>query len=154
MTTTTSARDTRNGNTSGLLPTDPFEVALRDLSGLPDGAHTSLAAVQAVDFYGNATAFLIQTVKWAEGNTVFVTQVNAAGSARYILPPKAMAVIDRQQAAVTHMVRRRHGKRLAAVRLAGGEKPVFTAAMRAKGLKTRKAKAAKRAAARARKAVR
>jgi hypothetical protein len=143
--------DRNSGNASGVLPTDPFEVALRDLSGHPDGAHTSLAAVRALDFYGNATDYLIQTVKWAEGNTVFVTQVNAQGSARYILPPKAMAIIDRQQAAVTHMVRRRHGKRLAAVRMASGEQPVFTAAMRAKALKTRKAKAAARAARRARK---
>jgi hypothetical protein len=89
-------------------------------------------------------------VKWDEGNTVFVTQVNAQGSARYVLPPKAMAVIDRQQAAVTHMVRRRHGKRLAEERQANGHRPVFTPAMRAKALATRKAKAAKRRARKAR----
>ena len=138
---------------SAVLPTDPFERALSGLVGHPNGAHTTPTVVQALDFYGNVTSYIVQTVKWEEGNTVFITQVNAQGSARFMLPPKAMNAIDRQQAAVTHMVRRRHGRRLAAERQAQGVKPVFTPAMRAKGLKTRKAKAAARQARRARKGV-
>lgn len=134
---------------SAVLPTDPFEVALGGLLGHPDGAHTGLTPVQAVDFYGNATSFLIQTVKWAEGTTIFLQQINAGGSARFVLPPKVVQAILRQQDAVNTIVRRRHGKRLAAERLASGHKTVFTPAMRAKALKTRKAKAAKRAARRA-----
>jgi hypothetical protein len=139
---------------STILPTDPFEIALADKLGHPDGAHTLPAVVQAVDFYGNATSFIMQTVKWAEGTTVFVTQVNASGSARFVLPPKVVGLLLRQQDAVTTMVRRRHGRRLAEDRIARGEMRVgFTAEMRAKGLKTRKANAAKRKARRARKEV-
>jgi hypothetical protein len=139
---------------SAVLPTDPFERALSDKLGHPDGAHTQPAVVQANDFYGNVTSYIVQTVKWAEGNTVFVTQVNASGSDRFMLPPKVMQTIDRQQAAVTTMVRRRHGRRLAETRQASGLTPGFTPAMRAKALATRKAKAAKRNARRARKAAR
>ena len=144
---TTTTRDER----SRILPTDPFEIALNEKIGLPNGAHTGAAVTQALDFYGNLTTYIVQTVKWEEGNTVFITQVNSQGSARFMLPPKAMTVIDRQQAAVTTMVRRRHGRRLAEERMVNGVRPVFTAAMRAKALKTRKANAAKR---RARKAAR
>ena len=132
------------------LPTDPFEIALADKLGHPDGAHTGAAVTQALDFYGKATQYIIQTVKWAEGNTVFITQVNASGSSRFVLPPKVMAVIDRQQAAVTTMVRRRHGQRLASEARASGRVTSFTPAMRAKALATRKAKAAKRRARKAR----
>jgi hypothetical protein len=135
---------------SDVLPTDPFEIALADKLGHPDGAHTGAAVTQALDFYGKATQYIIQTVKWAEGNTVFITQVNASGSSRFVLPPKVMAVIDRQQAAVTTMVRRRHGQRLASEARANGRVPHFTPAMRAKALVTRKAKAAKRRARKAR----
>jgi hypothetical protein len=136
-----------------VLPTDPFELALADKLGHPDGAHTQPSVVQAVDFYGNATAFIVQTVKWAEGTTVFVTQVNAAGSARFALPPKVVQLMLRQQDAVTTIVRRRHGRRLAEEQKANGRVMGFTPAMRAKALATRKAKAQARQARRQRKEV-
>jgi hypothetical protein len=141
--------ETTPDHRSAVLPTDPFERTLSGLIGHPDGAHTQPSVTQALDFYGNVTSYIVQTVKWNDGNTVFVTQVNASGSARFMLPPKVMEVIDRQQAAVTTMVRRRHGRRLAEARQAQGVRTVFTPAMRAKALATRKAKAAKRKARRA-----
>ena len=131
------------------LPTDAFDKALSRLTGLPDGAHTQPAVVQAMDFYGNVTSFMVQTVKWDEGTTVFVTQVNAEGSARYMLPPKVMTVVQRQQDAVSLMIRRRHGRRLAESQRASGRQPGFTPEMRAKGLETRRSKAAKRLAKKA-----
>jgi hypothetical protein len=145
MTITTDER-------SPLLPTDPFELTLANLLGHPDGAHTLPAVQQDVDFYGNATSYIVQTVKWAEGTTVFVQMMNATKPARYTLPPSVVRLLLRQQDAVSTMVRRRHGRRLAAERKASGTQPVFTPAMRAKALKTRKANAAKRRAKRARKA--
>lgn len=131
------------------LPTDQFDQLLSRLIGLPNGAHTQPSVVQAVDFYGNTTSFMVQTVKTEEGPTVFVTQVNAAGSARFIIPPSVVRLIDRQRDTTTTQIRRRHGKRLAEER--GGAGPVFTPEMRAKGLETRRKKSAAR---RARKAVR
>lgn len=128
---------------SPILPTDQFDKLLSRLMGLPNGAHTQPTVVQAVDFYGNTTSYMVQTVKTEEGPTVFVTQVNAAGSARFILPPAVLRLMDRQRDTATTIVRRRHGRRLAEER---GN--VFTPEMRAKALAARKAKSAKRKAAR------
>ena len=126
-------------------------MALNSLLGHPDGAHTGAAVVQAVDFYGKATQYIMQTVKWAEGTSVFITQVNSEGSARFVLPPKVVALLLRQQDAVTTIVRRRHGQRLAEAAKANGRGRVggFTPEMRKKAAATRRAKAAKRAARKA-----
>ena len=125
---------------SDVLPTDPFELALEKLTGQPNGAHTNPVIVQARDFYGNVTQFIVQTVKHSEGNTVFVTQVNAAGSARFILPPEVIKTMQRQQDSVTMMVRKRHGTRLAERMVAEGRAPVITPEMRQKAALARKAK--------------
>jgi hypothetical protein len=134
------------------LPTDTFDKTLARLTGLPDGAQTLPAMVQSTDFYGNTTSFMVQTVRWEKGNTVFVTHVNAAGSQRYALPPEVTRLIDRQAGAITQQLRSRQGKRLAAQARLDGRTPMFTPEMRQKAIATRKAKAAKKAARKARKA--
>src|SRR5262245_31131906 len=129
-------------NEDSPLPRDAWELALAKLTGLPNGAHTPPSMVQSVDFYGNVTAFMVQTVKWDEGTTVFLTQVNGAKSERFILPPKVLAVIARQQAAVRASVRRRHGQRLAESQKAAGRRPPgFTPEAREKAQATRRANA-------------
>lgn len=107
------------------LPSDPFDKLLSRLIGLPNGAHTQPTVVQAMDFYGNTTSFMIQTVRTDEGVTAFVTQVNAQGSVRTILPASVLAVIDRQRGSITTKLRRRHGRRLAEERKAAGIQPGF-----------------------------
>ena len=104
---------------------DAFDKLLSSMIGLPNGAHTKLAAVQHIDFYGNVTTYNIQSVKTDEGVTTFVMQADANGSVRYILPPKVLATIDRQRASLTKQVRSRHGKRIAEERAAAGIKPGF-----------------------------
>lgn len=107
------------------LSTDPFDRLLSSLLGLPNGAHANPTVVQSIDFYGNTTSFMIQTVRSDEGVTAFVTQVNAQGSQRYILTHNVLATIDRQRDALTTKIRRRHGKRIAEERKAAGLKPGF-----------------------------
>lgn len=107
------------------LPSDEFDKLLSRLIGLPNGAHTQPAVVQAIDFYGHTTSFMIQTVKTDEGVTAFVTQVNANGSVRYILTAAVLATIDRQRASLITKIRRRHGRRIAEERKALGLKPGF-----------------------------
>lgn len=104
---------------------DAFDKLLSGMIGLPGGAHTKLAAVQHIDFYGNVTTFNIQSVKTEEGTTTFVMQADANGSVRYILPSKVLGAIDRQRASLTKQVRRRNGKRIAEERAAAGIKPGF-----------------------------
>lgn len=125
-----------------LLPTDPFDVTIERLTGLPDGAHTQPVVVPTKDFYGNTTNYIVQTFRWAEGDTVFVTQVNADGGKRFMLPPKVVNAITRQREAVSLTVRRRIGKRTAAARKAAGLAPAFMKNPGA-GRRTRKRKGSK-----------
>jgi hypothetical protein len=122
------------------LPIDQFDKLLSRLTGLPNGAHTQPSVVQDVDFYGNTTSYMVQTVRTESGPTIFVTQVNAAGSSRFILPPAVVRTIDRQKDATTTQIRRRHGIRLAEER---GASP-FTPEMREKARAARVRNALKR----------
>lgn len=131
-----------NSERSSVLPHDPFDIRLAELIGRPNGGHVPATVTQDIDHYGNITQFIVQTVRDEQGATVFVTQINASGSSRYILPPKVLALLDRQRDTITAQIRRRHGKRLAAER--GAANP-FTPEMREKALQTRKRNAAKRA---------
>ena len=107
-------------------PTDPFDAMLSRMIGLPNGAHTNPAVVQVIDFYGNATSYMIQTVRTEEqGHTSFITMVTAAGSTRSILPQAVLSAIDRQRGSLTTQIRRRHGRRLAEERKAAGIEPGF-----------------------------
>jgi hypothetical protein len=110
---------------SQALPTDSFNRNFDALVGHPGGAHTQPAVVKDTDFYGNSTDYIVQTVKWEGGETVFLTIVGVEGHQRIILPPKVLAVVARQKDSVQTQVRRRHGKRLAAERKAAGIAPAF-----------------------------
>lgn len=102
---------------------DPFDKMLSSMIGLPNGAHTKPAVVQAVDFYGNATSYIVQTVRTDERVTAFVTQVSAQGATRSILPSSVLAVIDRQRESITKKLRRRNGQRIAEERKLAGIEP-------------------------------
>lgn len=115
----------RDHKVTASLTQDAFDKLLSRLVGLPNGAHTKPAAVQAIDFYGHATSYMIQTVKTDEGVTSFVSQVSAQGSVRFILPPRVLATLDRQRASLTRQVRSRHGRRVAEERAAAGKLPGF-----------------------------
>lgn len=104
---------------------DPFDKMLSGLIGLPNGAHTKPAVVQHIDFYGNATTFIVQTVRTDETVTAFVTQVSSNGAVRSILPGAVLAVIDRQRESITTKLRRRNGKRIAEERKLAGKTPGF-----------------------------
>lgn len=115
----------REHKVSAALTQDAFDKMLSRLMGLPGGAHTKPAAVQAIDFYGHATSFIVQTVKTDEGETAFVSVVNAAGAVRFVLPARVLATIDRQRKALSKQVRSRNGRRIAEERAAAGIKPGF-----------------------------
>src|SRR5207249_10536756 len=53
----------RDHKVSAARTSDPFDKMLSGMIGLPNGAHTKPAVVQAIDFYGNATSYMIQTVR-------------------------------------------------------------------------------------------
>jgi len=127
---------------SAVLPNDPFDIQLSSLIGRPNGAHVPPTVVQAIDDYGNVTSYMVQTVRAEAGPYVFVMQVNAQGTVRYVLPPNVLRLMDGQRERATTQIRRRHGKRLAEERGLNGTP--FTPEMRKKALETRKRNAAKR----------
>jgi len=114
------------------LPTDSFNRNFAALCGHPGGGQTAPAAVKVTDFYGNSTDFIVQTVKWDGGETVFLTIVDEEGPAkRIMLPPKVLATIQRQRDSVQLQVRKRNGKRIAEERKAQGIEPAFLKKARA-----------------------
>ena len=115
----------REHQVSASRTSDPFDRLLSDMIGLPNGAHTKPTVVQAIDFYGNSTSYMIQTVRTDEKITAFVTQVNSGGSVRTILPEAVLAAIDRQRVSISKKIRSRNGKRIAEERAAAGIKPGF-----------------------------
>jgi len=117
----------RNHKVTAALTTDPFDRLLSSMMGLPNGANTQPTVVQHIDFYGHATSYMVQTVRTDEGVTAFVTQVDAKGSNRSILPQSVLNVIDRQRTSITTKLRRRNGKRIAEERMAAGIQPGFMA---------------------------
>lgn len=126
---------------SPVLPTDPFDIMLSTLMGLPNGAHTAQHTIQSIDPYGNSTTYIVQTVRTDEGQHAFVIIVDGTGQPpkRIVLPPKVLTLIDRQRDTNSTQVRRRHGRRIAEER--GNP---FTPEMRRKALETRKRNARKR----------
>lgn len=136
---------------SSLLPSDAFDQMLARLKHLPNGAHTEAKAVQAVDFYGKSTAFIVQTVRTESGDTVFITQVNADGHARFIIPTDVLNVIDRQRKSTLKQVRSRHGRRLVEEGVLKPRAGGFTPEMREKAAATRAVKSARRKARREKK---
>jgi hypothetical protein len=122
---------------SAARASDPFDRMLSGMIGLPNGAHTKPAVVQAIDFYGNATTYIIQTVRTDESVTAFVTQVSAQGAARTILPTAVLTTIDRQRESITKKLRSRHGRRIAEERKAAGIEPGFMKHKRKKGAKAK-----------------
>lgn len=115
----------RDHKVTASLTRDPFDRLQQSMEGLPNGATTKLAAVQHTDFYGHTTTYNIRSFKTEDGVTAFVTQGDASGQVRFILPPKVLATIDRQRKSLTKQVRSRHGKRLMEERMAAGEVPGF-----------------------------
>jgi hypothetical protein len=125
---------------SRILPTDPFDILLDKLIGLPNGAHTRQDWLQVRDDYGNSTSYSSQLVRTEQGQHAFIQVVNAGVvPVRIVLPPKLLAMIDRQRDQNSTTVRRRHGRRLAEER--GNP---FTPEMRAKALAARKRNARKK----------
>jgi hypothetical protein len=115
----------REHRVTAAITSDPFDKLLSSMMGLPNGAHVQPTVVQHLDFYGNSTQYIIQSVRTDEEVTTFITQVDAQGSKRYILPLSVLKTIDRQRDSLTTKIRRRHGKRIAEQRKAEGKQPGF-----------------------------
>jgi hypothetical protein len=115
----------RDDSVSGNLP-DHFDLTLGRLHDLPGAVQTSQATVQTIlPLVGRAITYIVQTIRWDEGETVFLQALGAEQSLRLVLPPAVTRIIARQAAAASQTLRKRHGRRLAAERKAQGIQPGF-----------------------------
>jgi ATP-dependent exoDNAse (exonuclease V) alpha subunit len=106
---------------------DVFDRYLGELTGLPDVAKVKpTTVVAAKPLTGEAQTFIIQTLRRREqGDTIFLQYIDAAGSVRIAIPPKAAEAIAAQREALTTKSRKRAAKASAQARKAAGVEPAF-----------------------------
>jgi hypothetical protein len=139
--------------TKQLRPTEPtqdnFDYQLGQYHQLPDAVQTRPATVRSTDIVSSET-FIIQTVRHAKGDLLFIEHVARNRTTRIVLPPHVTDVIARQRDAVAYLAKRKQGQRLAEAQQDAPKRPnpLLDPKVRAKALAARKAKAAKRRARR------
>lgn len=103
------------------LARDPFTVERRRLEGHPEAVKTS-SRLDVPDDYGNVTTWVIDQYR-LEGTVIALVQIiTADGGSRIVLPPAVTRTIAAGQDKLATKNRRRVGKRIAADKLARGEK--------------------------------
>jgi hypothetical protein len=127
---------------SGNMP-DEFDRLLGQFDGLTDTAQTKQTTIQTITpLLGTSTNHLVQTVRRKDvGDFIFVIEVGSQGARKFVLPPKVADAIARQRDALTTIVQRRHGQRLAAERKAAGILPNLDALKRGRELWAKRRKA-------------
>jgi len=134
---------------SGNMP-DEFDRMLGVLDGVSTATQGATVPVVPTLGIGGTRKFIIQTIRHEGKDHLFIEMIGRERSFREYLPPAVTDVIARQHSALSTRNRRAGARRAAATRRAQGIVPEFTPEMRAKALKTRRAKAAKRRARRER----
>jgi hypothetical protein len=128
---------------------DNFDYQLGQYHQLPDAVQTRPATVRSTDLVTSET-FIIQTVRHALGDLLFVEHVARGRTTRIVFPPHVTELIARQRDAVAYLAKQKQGRRLAEAQKDAPKRPnpLLDPKVRAKALAARKAKAAKRKARR------
>ena len=125
---------------SGLLPTDPFSLAMRNFEKNPGAVRSSSTITITDPFYGHTETWVIDTFRADGSETVLLQRIDVAGGIRMVLPPKVTAAIAAQRDRATAVNRKRGAQRAVATRIARGDTLGNPSAL----LKARKAKRSKR----------
>jgi hypothetical protein len=106
---------------------DEFDLAVESMRGRPDtvDCETTLHLCEPITGRKAMTYIVRHFRTSGEGDTLFLTVVAGEQAKKIILPPKVMAVLNRQDATLTTKLRRRQGKRQADERKARGIQPAF-----------------------------
>jgi hypothetical protein len=134
---------------TSLTQVDEYDRLQHDYSGLPGSFKTTPTLVQVIPLspLAGVTDWIVQTIRATDlgGDLVFINRMGAQ-PIRIVLPAKVTAAIARQHEALTSKAR----SRAARDRAPGDASHLHDPKVRAKALATRKAKAAKRRARKAR----
>lgn len=106
---------------------DEFDVAVESLKGRNDTVMVE-ATLHLSEFLTGrkATTYIVRRFRESkEGDTLFLQVISGDKAMRIVLPPKVMAALARQDAALSTKLRTKNGKRLAEERKAQGIEPAF-----------------------------
>lgn len=106
---------------------DEFDRAVELLRGLPDCVEVETTLHLSEPLTGRkATTYIVRRYRRSqEGDTLFLTVIQGDEAKRIVLPPKVMAALTRQDAALSTKLRRKNGRRLAEERKQAGIVPAF-----------------------------
>ena len=102
---------------------DEYDRIYGSLDGLPDVTRTIPSTVIQTPplGVGGVRTFFIQTARQSGvGDTIFIQTVGPDGGTRMVLGSKVAAAIAAQRDSLTTLVRKKHGRRIAAERKAAG----------------------------------
>lgn len=104
-----------------------FDRLIGALSGLPDVIEVKPTTIRCTTpLLGLSQIFIVQTMRQKDvGDHIFLETISEQGSIRIALTPQVADAIARQRDALTTKSRRKAAKRVAADRMARGEKPAF-----------------------------
>lgn len=109
-----------------------FDRQLGLLHGLPDVVTSRPTTVRVTSLVSTDT-YILQTVRQRDvGDTVFLECVGDGSVTRIVIPPKVIAVLDRQRNGLTDQNRKKSAKAVAAERKRLGIQPGFLKAKKEK----------------------
>ncbi len=118
---------------------DRFDLALGNLSGLPEGLETKPSTIQVlIPVVGKAETFIVQTIRHEIGKkkpkgkdedegepiygfTQFLIVTSARGTVRLVLPPDVSDKLAQQRESLAARVRRRGAQKAVQTRLDRGD---------------------------------
>lgn len=96
-------------------------------TGLPNSQQTRPSIVRSTKFTGETETWIVTTFRQTDedgaATTVFLEHVDAEGSERFVLPPKVIATINKQQEALIAKTRKHAAQAAAKTRKAKGITP-------------------------------
>jgi len=109
------------------LPANEYDRLMGQFNGLPGSQQTRPSIVRSSQFTGETETWIITTFRRSDDEGaetwVFLEHVNAAGSQRFVLPPKVVATVQKQHEALVRRARRSSAKAAAQTRKANGVTP-------------------------------
>lgn len=114
---------------------DDFDRGIAMLRDLPDTVDVDNTLHLAEPLTGRkATTYIVRRFRRSsEGDTLFLQVVQGEATKQIILPPKVMALLNRQDGVLTFKLRRQNGRRLAEERKNAGIEPGFMKAKKKGG---------------------
>ena len=98
------------------LSTDVYSQTLSRLLDNPAASKTKGSTINVVTLLRHTETWVVQTIRIAGADTIFLQRINAEGGMRMVLPPEVAAAVARQRETLGGITRRRGARQAAATR--------------------------------------